>query len=56
MPEQRDTSDEVRELQLAAIRAMTPTRRIQVAIEMSELAARISAAGAAQRSSPPAVR
>jgi hypothetical protein len=32
---------------------MTPARRIQIAIEMSEVAAKISAAGAVRRATPP---
>jgi len=49
VPGSPDTSREIRALQLAAIRSMTPERRIQIAIEMSEVAAQISAAGAARR-------
>lgn len=49
VPGSPDTTEEVRQLQLAAIRSMTPARRIEIAIEMSELAAQISAAGADRR-------
>jgi hypothetical protein len=53
VPEPSDTSAEVRQLQLNAIRSMTPARRIQIAIEMSEVAAKISAAGAVRRATTP---
>ncbi|MFM7064481.1 MAG: hypothetical protein ACKO04_13470 [Actinomycetes bacterium] len=53
MPGSPDTSEEVRQMQLAAVKAMPPSRRVQIAIEMSEVAARISAAGAARRAATP---
>jgi len=49
VPTSPDTAEEARQLQLAAIRSMVPTHRVQAAVEMSELAAQISAAGASHR-------
>ncbi|MFM7069108.1 MAG: hypothetical protein ACKOYM_06560 [Actinomycetes bacterium] len=49
MPRSPDTSEEVRQLQIDAFRSMTPAQRIQLAVEMSEVAAQISASGASRR-------
>ena len=45
----RDTAAEAREVQLAALRALGPTRRVELAFEMSEQARAISLAGVLAR-------
>jgi hypothetical protein len=46
-----DTSDDVHQRQLAVIAALPPSRRVEQAVEMSELARQISSVGAARRQS-----
>lgn len=45
----RDTSDEAREVQIAAYRAMTPARRVEIALQLSDDVRELSRSGIQRR-------
>ena len=47
--EPRDTTDEARDVQIAAYRAMTPSRRVEIALQLSDDVRAISRSGIRKR-------